>query len=88
MSAGRPKRANPWELYVLSQQLYLDLWRLAEGKYKLFHDRQEYERLMADPNRIIDYSPHEAARVDKDVEEEIRKGLLDRSEETESDAAH
>ncbi len=80
MPAGRPKRANPWELYVLSQQLYLDFWRLAEGRYKLFHDRQEYERLIADANRTIDYSPHEAARVEKDVEEEVRKGLLDRTE--------
>jgi hypothetical protein len=79
MSAGRPKRAHPWELYVLSQQLYLDFWRLAQGRYKLFHDPHEYERLMADPTRTIEYSSHEEARVEKDVEEEIRNGRLNRA---------
>ncbi len=80
MTAGRPKTANPWELYVLSEQLYADFRRLAEGRQRIFRDRREYERLIANPKGIIEYSPQEAARVEEIVEEEIRSGQLDRAE--------
>ena len=68
---------------MLSEQLYSDFRRLAEGTHRLFRDRQEYEQLVAHPKRTIHYSPQEAARVDEVVEEEIRNGRLARAEKQE-----
>jgi len=77
MPAGRPQKVNPSELYVLSQVLYWDFWQLAEGRYRLWHDRSKYERLIADTNEIVEYSPHEQARLEEAVDQEIRNGRLD-----------
>src|SRR5208282_5886698 len=77
MAAGRPPKVNPSELYALSQVLYWDFWRLAEGRYRLWHDRPKYERLIADTNRVPEYSPHEQARLEEAVDQEIRNGQLD-----------
>ena len=79
MPVGRPQRVNPSELYVLSQVLYWDFRRLAEGRYRLWHDRAKYERLIADPNRVPEYSPHEQARLEGTVDQEIRNRQLDRT---------
>jgi hypothetical protein len=68
---------NPSELYVLSQVLYWDFRRLAEGRYRLWHDRAKYDRLIADPNRVPEYSPHEQTRLEEAVDQEIRNGQLD-----------
>jgi len=78
MPAGRKQKANPAELYALSQVLYWDFRRLVEGRYRLFHDQRLYQRLIDDPNRTVAYSPPEQARVEKTVDEEIRSGRLDK----------
>jgi len=67
---------NPSELYVLSQVLYWDFRRLAEGRYRLWHDLPKYERLIANPNEVVEYSPHEQARLEEAVDQEIRNGQL------------
>jgi hypothetical protein len=74
MAAGRKQIMNPSELYALSQVLYWDLRRIVEGRYRLFHDQKLYERLIADPNFTVEYSPHEQAKIEKRVDEEIRSG--------------
>ncbi len=68
---------NPSELYALSQVLYWDFRRLAEGRYRIWHDVPKYERLIADPNEVVEYSPHEQARLEEAADREIRTGQLD-----------
>jgi hypothetical protein len=77
MPAGRPQKVNPSELYVLSQVLYWDFRRLAEGRYRLWHDLPKYERLISDSNEVVEYSPYEQAQLEEAVDQEIRNGQLD-----------
>ncbi len=75
MTAGRPRHAQPGTLYVLAQELYWDLRRLAEGKTRLWFDKRQYERLKAEPiDEPIQFSPQEEARLRGIVEKEVQNG--------------
>ena len=71
---------DPGTMYTFAHQFYWDFRKIAEGRQRLKFDQNEYERLIAEPNGILDYSPRERlklrARIQSQVEREIRAGQL------------
>jgi hypothetical protein len=80
MTAGRPHKVDPGTLYTFAHEFYWGFRRIAEGTQRLKFDQKEYERLIEEPNGIIEYSPQERvrlrARVEARVEREIRTERL------------
>src|SRR6266481_500190 len=80
MGAGRPQKVDPGTMYTFAHQFYWDFRKIAEGRQRLKFDQREYERLIAEPNGILDYSPGERlrlrTRIQAQVEKEIRMEQL------------
>jgi len=80
MPAGRPRKADPGTLYTLAHQFYWDLRAIAEGRDRFKFDQSEYERLFAQSEGMIGYSPQEKAKLQRrneaQVDREIRAERL------------
>src|SRR2546425_841547 len=75
MPAGRPQKVDPGTLYTFAHQFYWDFRRIAEGRHRLKFDQHEYERLIAQPNRIIEYSPQARVRLQGRIQAQVEKEI-------------
>ena len=73
MSAGRPRKADPKELYFFANHFYADFRGLAEGHSRQWLDKQKFNELMAGVGNMELHEPQKAL-LRNQVEEEARLG--------------
>src|SRR4029077_6875502 len=79
MSAGRPRKVDPGNLYAFAHQFYWDFRRLSEGSRCWRFNQKKYERLIEDLQGVQLIDDDDRARHQSMVDEEIRTGSLDPS---------
>jgi hypothetical protein len=84
MAAGRPQKADAGTLYSFAHLFYWDFRRIAEGFTRQRLDRDKYERLSGEIDKMeLQLSPEQKALIEEKAEEEIRNGRLKESERAE-----
>jgi hypothetical protein len=75
MSAGRPKQVDPSVLYSFAHVFYWEWKTLAEGAYRWYVDRPQFEKLKseAEATRL---TAEQRSALSQGLSEEIRKGWL------------
>jgi hypothetical protein len=81
MTAGRPQKVDPGALYAFAHLFYWDFRRIAEGFTRQRRDRDMFDKLIKEVEKIeISVTPGQRANIDRITEEEIRQRRLKISE--------
>jgi hypothetical protein len=84
MPAGRPQEADPGTLYSFAHLFYWDFRRIAEGFTRQKFDKNEYEDLSKEIDKLeLRLTNEQSAKLAAMAEEEIRQGHLKESERLE-----
>ena len=80
MPAGRPRKADPGELYAFAHLFYWDFRRIAEGFTRQKLDQTEYEKVCGEINKkSLRLTLGKQAALEAKAAEEIRNGYLKES---------
>lgn len=80
MTAGRPQKAHPGNLYFFAHVFYWDFRRLAEGSVRWRHDPKQYAELIRDVDNMQFIEDRDRVRHEQVVDEQIRAGVIQPSE--------